>query len=128
MNHKKYPIHVYIFIIIVIIVLIATIFSARKVGQKLNHAKIATTKVKIKILNSALEQFKNDHGYYPKDGLIALIKKPEHVRNSGKLPDDPWNNSFQYKLIDNGQHFMIWSSGPDKISGTEDDIYLDNEQ
>ena len=99
MNHKKYPIHVYIFIIIVIIVLIATIFSARKVGQKLNHAKIATTKVKIKILNSALEQFKNDHGYYPKDGLIALIKKPEHVRNSGKLPDDPWNNSFQYKLI-----------------------------
>jgi len=39
------------------------------------------------------------------------------------LPNDPWNNAFQYEVVDGPRgKFRIWSSGPDGQSGTDDDV------
>ena len=38
-------------------------------------------------------------------------------------PKDPWGKPYQYKRID-AQTCDVWSSGPDGMDGTEDDVHV----
>lgn len=66
------------------------------------------------------------------DGLSALVARPSSAHASrwsgpyidGALPVDPWGQAYHYEYP--GKHnkdaFDLWSSGPDRQSGTADDI------
>ncbi|MHC4476471.1 MAG: type II secretion system protein GspG [Planctomycetota bacterium] len=89
-----------------------------------------TTKANIKILHSAVTQFKLDTGRFPteEEGLQALVERPaniEHYDPAGYLktpvvPKDAWGNNFDYKLDpESGKPFVIISYGADaKPEGT----------
>ncbi len=84
-------------------------------------------------LKSAVNMYTLHIGTPPND-LQALIEAPPdlstpakwsgpYLENEQKLPEDPWNQPYQYEVTDpsNGK-FRIWSNGPDMQPGSTDDI------
>jgi general secretion pathway protein G len=118
--------------ILIIIGLLATVVVT-KVASKIDQARITTTKANLKILHSAVNQFKMDTGRFPTEelGLLELIEQPTDVINwepggyleTTELPRDGWGNEFKYELFpESGKQFAIRSFGPDGEEGTEDDL------
>ncbi len=83
----------------------------------------------INILRTGLEFFKIDSGRYPStgEGLFALIRKPRGIPASrwngpyvNMVKRDPWRKDY-VMVISNGLA-RVFSSGPDGITGTPDDL------
>ena len=117
---------------LIIIGLLATLVVT-KVASKIDQARITTTKANLKILHSAINQFKMDTARYPTEdeGLSALILQPSDVvtwepggyLETTEIPKDGWNNEFVYEAYpENNLPFAIRSWGPDKEPDTEDDL------
>ncbi len=118
--------------ILIIIGLLATVVVTKFTG-KVEQARITTTKANLKILHSAVNQFKMDMGRFPSEdvGLLELIEQPSDVTvtvwepylETTELPKDGWGNDFIYELYpESGRQFAIRSAGPDGEEGTEDDL------
>ena len=116
--------------ILIIISLLATLV-ATKVVSKIDQAKVTTTKANLKILHSAVNQFKMDTGRFPSEdmGLIELIEQPSDVANyepggyleTTDIPRDAWGNDFIYERYpESGKQFVIKSLGADGEEGGED--------
>lgn len=70
-----------------------------------------------------LQLYRKDNGHYPgpEQGLLALILKPTRGpsaygwRTGGyvdRLPRDPWDASYQYRLDHEQQTWQVFSYGP----------------
>jgi len=99
------------------------------------RANTNVARAQIALLKTPLELYKLEVGDYPttQQGLRALLEAPKGLTEPAKwsgpylnkaVPLDPWKRPFQYRYP--GKHVPgepdIWSSGPDGIDGTEDDI------
>ena len=121
-----------IMVVVIILGLLAGIVLPKILGRE-EEAKVSAAKVQIKSIESALDGFKLDNGFYPTtdQGLTALIKKPEVGRipdkwNEGgylkpsRIPKDPWGKDFLYFAPGNeGREYEIVSYGPDNEQGGE---------
>lgn len=116
-------------VVIVILGILATIIFTR-VGDRPEQARRTKAQVEIRQLQTSLELFKLDNGFYPttEQGLNALVsqpttgKIPKHYPESGyldKLPTDPWGNDYVY--IAPGMHgdYDLEAYGPDGEDGGE---------
>ena len=66
------------------------------------------------------------------ESLQALITPPANKADrwrgpylqENKLPLDPWGEPYQYRYpgVKNKNGYDLWSKGPDKTDGTDDDI------
>jgi general secretion pathway protein G len=85
-------------------------------------------------MQAPLEVYKIHLGGYPTtaEGLEALLTPPAnkaerwrgpYLKNA-KLPLDPWGEPYQYRCpgTHNKTGYDLWSKGPDKTDGTDDDI------
>ncbi|MCP5058214.1 MAG: type II secretion system major pseudopilin GspG [bacterium] len=105
------------------------------VFDRINVARIQTTKVQIKTIESALAFYQMDTGRFPtsEQGLGALITRPTagpEARNyrpggylsSKTLPLDAWGEAFLYQSPGNHnpEQFDIWSLGADGQPGGSD--------
>jgi general secretion pathway protein G len=120
-----------IMVVVAIIGSIAALVTVNVIDY-LDESKVETTKINIKNIESALEQYRRKHGYYPstEQGLGALVEKPsvgrvpENYPSGGylkKLPKDAWDNDFIY--VSPGTHgndAEIMSYGSDGQEGGED--------
>ena len=121
---------------LIIIGLLATLVVT-KVATKIDQARVTTTKANLKVLHSAVTQFKMDTGRFPteEEGLMALIEQPSDViryepggyLETTEIPKDGWGNEFIYELYpETGKSFVIKSLGADGEEGGEDndaDLY-----
>lgn len=87
-------------------------------------------------LKTALTRYRIDVGDYPTtaDGLGALLTAPASAADrwrgpyaevtGNKLPTDPWGEAYQFRNpgTKNKGGYDLFSKGPDKAEGTEDDI------
>ncbi|MCP5529567.1 MAG: type II secretion system major pseudopilin GspG [Opitutaceae bacterium] len=87
-------------------------------------------------LKTSLTRYRIDTGDYPTtaEGLQALVSAPANSGErwqgpyveltGGRLPLDPWNEPYQYIYpgTRNKGGYDLFSKGPDKTAGTEDDI------
>lgn len=128
-------------IVLIILVGIMAIVGPRLLGTQ-QKADVRTAQAQVGNLASALKMYAADMKIFPstEEGLELLVKAPEDealARNwdgpyieGGKLPIDPWGSPFEYEygvtegeteenLIDFPRIFSI---GPDRQSGTSDDI------
>lgn len=99
------------------------------VTKRLDEGKVSTTKIQIKQLGVALDDFRRVCGFYPttEQGLDALIRQPsgreckgydpEGFLKAKKVPNDAWNNPFIY--LSDGNKLSIKSLGQDKAEGGE---------
>ena len=122
--------------ILIIIGLLATLVVT-KVASKIDQAKVTTTKANLKLLHSAVNQFKMDSSRFPTEevGLMELIEQPSDVENyepggyleTTEIPKDAWGREFIYeRWPESGKPFVIISYGADGEEGGEDydaDLY-----
>jgi len=121
---------------LIIIGLLATLVVT-KVASKIDEARVTTTKANLKILHSAVNQFKLDTGRFPteEEGLQALVEEPSDVikwepggyLETTEIAKDGWKNDFIYERFpESGKPFVIISLGADGEEGGEDndaDLY-----
>ncbi len=121
---------------LIIIGLLATLVVT-KVATQIDRARVTTTKANLKILHSAVNQFKMDTGRFPSEdmGLIEIIEQPSDVISyeqggyleTTEIPIDGWGQDFIYELLpESGKPFVIKSYGADGEEGGEDydaDLY-----
>lgn len=116
-------------VVIIILAILAAVVIPRVIGRT-EDARIAKATADISTIDSVLDQYKLDTGQYPNtdEGLSALMS---NVGNSDKwngpylksLPSDPWGNPYLYKYPgEHGGEYDVYSAGPDKQPGTQDDI------
>jgi general secretion pathway protein G len=100
-------------------------------GQQ-KSAMLKAARVQVHSVEEALGFYANDHvGEFP-PSLETLLANPgsdpnwkgPYLKKSQTLPVDPWGSPIQY--TNPGQHQAdqpdVWSMGPDRTSGTADDI------
>ena len=99
-------------------------------------ARQKTAELFIRAMETPLETFNTDIGRYPttEEGLGALLSPPPTLTNPAKWSGpyvkenvsgfDPWDNPYQYEYPGrrSSTSYDLWSSGPDGISDTDDDI------
>ena len=116
--------------VLLILGLLAALIVPKVVGR-VEQSRIETTKLQMRAIKSALEQFKIDNGFYPttQQGLKALVQKPTipPVPNNWhqyleKVPKDAWGRDFIYISPAPNRPYDLKSAGPDGVEGTEDDI------
>ncbi|MBN2139303.1 MAG: type II secretion system major pseudopilin GspG [Sedimentisphaerales bacterium] len=114
---------------LIIIGLLAAVVGTNVMG-KIERGKVTTTKTSLKILQSAVNQFKMDTGRYPseEEGLTVLIEEPADAEgwepggylDTTEVPLDGWRNEFYYELEPaSGKPFVIISYGADGEEGGE---------
>ena len=125
-----------ILVVVAIIGLLAAVL-VNNYDKIFDDAKVKMAKIYVKTnLRTSLERYKMDLGSYPStsDGLAALLAAPASAAENwhgpyaeadgGKLQPDPWLEPYQYRFpgTHNKTKYDLFSKGPDKIEGTEDDI------
>jgi len=129
-HHKHGFTMVELMAVLIILGLLAAVVVRNFVGQT-DKARVITTKANLKILSSAVKQFKMDTGRYPteEEGLSILIEPPTDVENwppggyldTTDIPKDGWGNDFIFELYpESGKPFVIRSLGADGEEGGED--------
>lgn len=109
--------------------------AVTKLGGIFDGAKTDTAHLFVKeSLNTALSAYKIHMGDYPStdEGIQALIAAPAKNADrwhgpyieGAKKPIDPWGEEYLYKYpgTHNKTSYDLWSKGPDKTDGTDDDI------
>lgn len=104
-----------------------------KLTGNLEQAKIVRTEADIQTLSMQLKGYETFAGSLPttEQGLRALVERP----STAPVPDrwtqmlqsspvDAWNQPYGYRYPGrkNPRGFDLFSMGPDKQEGTEDDI------
>ncbi len=114
-------------LVITIIGILAALVIPKMVGRS-EQARLTAASVDISSIKTALDAFEVDNGYYPKS-LGDLIQQPRdathwHGPYLDKIPQDPWNDNYEYAFPGrrNASGYDLWSDGPDRKSGTDDDI------
>ncbi|MDX1900697.1 MAG: type II secretion system major pseudopilin GspG [Gammaproteobacteria bacterium] len=113
--------------VVVVILGILAAMIVPKIMSRPEQARIVKAKQDILAIQSALDLYRLDNGYYPStdQGLAALVTKPDseptprNWKADGylqRLPEDPWGHSYQY--INNEGKVHIFSYGP---KGTEEE-------
>ncbi|WP_145562862.1 type II secretion system major pseudopilin GspG [Yersinia canariae] len=119
-------------VVIIILGLLASLTIPSVMSNK-NRADQQKALSDIAAIENTLDMYKLDNGYYPTEsqGLISLVVKPIDLPlpriypKSGyikRLPKDPWGNSYQMNNPGRHEEIDIFSTGPDREVGTDDDI------
>jgi general secretion pathway protein G len=118
-----------IMVVIVILAMLAALVGPKLMGRT-DDAKVKTTGIQLKGLESALKLYKLDNGSYPstEQGLGALVSKPtvgvipKSYKDGGYLeskvvPKDAWGNDYLY--VSPGEHgdYDLFSYGADGAKG-----------
>ena len=107
--------------VLIILGLLAAVVAQNFMG-KTDDARVKTTEMNLKILHSAVVQFKMDTGRFPseEEGLYELVEEPMDIvgwnrggyLQSTDIPLDAWNNEFFYMLNpESGKAFVIIEDG-----------------
>ncbi len=122
--------------VLVILGLLAGVVAVNVVG-KIDRPRVTATRTNLRMLHSAVTQFKLDTGRFPneEEGLLELLEEPGDVigwdpsgyLDTTDLPLDAWSSEFFYERFpESGKPFVIISFGADGEEGGEDydaDLY-----
>jgi general secretion pathway protein G len=121
--------------IMLVVMIIAVLVGGAVVMVKGHFIFAAETKVKtdIQTVSEALMLYNARGRTFPStdQGLGVLVEKPssdpqpaEWAKGLEDLPLDPWGQPYHYQYpgVHRPDDFDLWSSGPDKQSGTADDL------
>lgn len=113
-----------IMVVVLILGLLAALVVPKIVGRT-DEARVTKAKADIKAIESALNLFKIDNGFYPTsaEGLAALVQAPPRAKKWNpdgyldKLPVDPWGAEYIYQS--DGRRVVVASMGADGVEGGE---------
>jgi general secretion pathway protein G len=108
-------------IVIMIIGLLGAVVGPAAM-KYLERARKGTAKTTMRSFKDAINMYQMNLGHLP-PALKDLIKRPTDERDKKKwegpyiekdeVPEDPWNNSFVYKITPGAKHpYDLYSRGP----------------
>lgn len=114
-------------IVLVIIGIVAALIVPNVIGRP-DQARVAVAKTDLRTIAASLEMYRLDNRTYPtaSQGLGALTTTPTEQPlpvnwvEGGYLPNvpqDPWGNSYIYKMPGNAGPFDLVSLGADGAAG-----------
>ncbi len=122
-----------VLVVLAIIGLLAGL-AINNIGVIFGGAKITTAQLFVQqSLKTSLTTYRIHMGDYPTtaEGIQALLTAPANKADrwhgpyiEGQMPLDPWVEPYQYRYpgTKNKGSYDLYSKGPDKIDGNEDDI------
>ena len=120
-----------VMIVIAIILALASLIGLA-VFSRFGEAQQNITKIQMKNIEDALESFRLTYNRYPTDdeGLSVLWSSANLEDKwssflTDPTPVDQWDSEWGYRQMSeygDESKFDLWSYGPDKEEGTEDDI------
>ena len=125
-----------IIVMVGILALLATLLITKTEGIFGNSQQTIARIFVNDSLKTSLERYRMDLGSFPTtgEGLGVLTTAPATASGTwrgpyadvpgGKAPLDPWGEPYQYRYpgTHNKSGYDLFSKGPDKTEGTEDDI------
>ena len=117
-------------LLVVIIIGILVSLVAPRLASRSEEARKQAAKADIEGgISLALDLYEVDNGHYPTK-LEDLNTKPSDASNwkgpyvKKGIPKDPWGTPYTYKMpgTHNTVSYDLYSAGPDKQEGNEDDI------
>ena len=127
-----------IIVMVGILALLATLLITKTEGIFGNSQQTIARIFVRDSLKTSLERYRMDLGSFPStgEGLAVLMAAPATAAGTGnwrgpyadtpggKPPLDPWGEPYQYRSpgTHNKTGYDLFSKGPDKTEGTEDDI------
>jgi general secretion pathway protein G len=124
-------------IVVISIISLLVVFVAPRMFRKLTEAKRDLAVPRMKIVETALENFAINCGRYPDDseGLDALLVSPEGLSDKWRGPYlkkrqllDPWGNPFIYEAGEGGNYLLISYGADGKPGGDGDNADITNEE
>lgn len=126
--------------VVVVILGILAAMVVPKIMSRPDQAKIVRAQQDIQAIQSSLDLYKLDNGFYPTtdQGLQALVTKPssppvpQNWKDGGylqQLPKDPWGNAYHYLYpgTHNASGADIFSYGPtNQPGGTGENATIGN--
>ena len=117
-------------LLVVIIIGILVSLVAPKLARRSEEARVQAAKADIDGgVSLALDLFEVDNGRFPEKLQDLVAKAPDAENWRGPymkkgLPKDPWGNEYIYHYpgTHNPSGYDLFSKGPDKQEGNEDDI------
>ena len=108
-----------VLLVLVILVILGGMASVFIRGAQQN-ARLDAARSQLGLFESAIKMFELNNTRYPtsNEGLQALRTPQQYLDKD--IPMDPWGNEYQYQS--DGNTYSIWSLGPDRTDGTQDDI------
>lgn len=127
-----------VLLVLAIIGVIAALAVPNFLGKQ-QEALIKATQAKIKGLEQVAQMYAVDNdGVYPSgnaDTALGLLINPGNDKNGrqrkpymDEIPTDAWGNPLNYEFPPSGNRSTpggkpaIWSAGPNKVDGDEDDV------
>jgi general secretion pathway protein G len=108
--------------VVLIIGLLSTIVGVSIFAQ-VDKGRVTTASAQISNLEAVLELYRMDNANYPttEEGLEVLAAAGGKYIQKGRIPLDPWGNSYQYEQPgqNNPDMFDLWSHGADGQTGGE---------
>ncbi|GGD76924.1 type II secretion system major pseudopilin GspG [Lacimicrobium alkaliphilum] len=130
-HHRGFTL-IEVMVVLLIIGMMAAFVAPAILGNQ-ESAELKKAAIDIQQLESAIQMYRVRTGTFPttEQGLEALVNAPtmEPVPRNypadgiiQRLPKDPWGND--YYLLSPGEMgtFDVYSAGPDRQSGSDDDI------
>jgi general secretion pathway protein G len=119
-----------IMMVVMIIGILVAVVGPKILGRT-DKARIQATKLQLKNLRTALNDFEMTVGSLPTtdQGLEALVRRPSDVpedqweQKMEELPKDAWGEAFVYRCPGEGdREYDLFSKGKDRKEGSEDDV------
>jgi general secretion pathway protein G len=125
-----------VMIVILIVLALGGLVAWNLMGTK-EEADAGIAKIQMNSIQDALKQFRFRHNRYPTDAEgVAVLWDKEKMTEEADLktwkklldkpvPKDKWGNEWGYRQVsEHGDESMydLWSYGPDRQEGTDDDI------
>ena len=114
-----------IMVVCAIIALLAAIVVPR-IMHRMDEARASTAAVQIRELETAIDFFKMDNGFYPAS-LEDLVRRPAAVKKwppegyLKEIPKDPWGNDYVYIYPGTHGAYDLVSYGADAREGGENE-------
>jgi len=116
-----------IMVVVVILGLLATLVTQNVLGHS-DDARIKKAKSDCVTIAGAVELFYVKNSRLP-ENIEELTRKDERGNSYLKsYSRDPWDGDYEIQPGENPRDYRVVSAGPDRATGTEDDITNENQE
>ena len=130
-SHAAFTLLEILLVIVIIVSLMAVLVGSLRSSMK--ESQLNTASIHVNRISGSVARYELTNGRPPstEQGLRALIEKPagdpvprRWSQIEEKLEPDPWGEPLHYEFPGkhNTKSFDLFSSGPDRQAGTDDDI------